>query len=82
MVLAFSKIKTKQLKMESVNLMRKNNVALLQKKLKSPTTPVQRQGNTTTETGKKRQSLKKVKYVNIYTPTLFIEILKFVLFLN
>lgn len=30
MVLAFSKIKTKQLKMDSMNLMKKNNVILLQ----------------------------------------------------
>lgn len=82
MGLAFSKIKTKQLKMESMNLMRKNNVVLLQKNSKSPTTPVQRQGNTATETGKKRQSLKKVKYVNIYSPNLFTESSKFVHFPN
>lgn len=36
MVLAFSKIKTKQLKMESMNLMRKNNVVLLQKNSNHP----------------------------------------------
>lgn len=36
MVLAFSKIKTKQLKMDSMNLMKKNNVILLQKNSNHP----------------------------------------------
>lgn len=78
MISAFSKIKTKQLKMESVNRMRKHHRGFTAAELKSPTSPGHRQGNAATETRKRRQSLKTVKYVNIYSPTLFLESLKFV----
>lgn len=78
MISAFSKIKTKQLKMESVNRMRRNHRGFTAAELKSPTSPGHRQGDAATETRKRRQSLKTVKYVNIYSPTLFLESLKFV----
>lgn len=72
MVLAFSKIKTKQLKMESMNLMRKNNVILLLKNSNHPP-PQSKDRETQRQKQEKRDSLKKVKYVNIYSPTFFKE---------
>lgn len=56
MALAFSEIKTKQLKMESMNLMRKNNVALLQKNSNCPP-PQSRDRKTQRQKQEKRDSV-------------------------